>query len=95
MLSRIKRAYPNAHIYVCTYFQSPTLTSVPLEELNRLLRDVAQEAEVGLIDFEDCGILESEPEKYLIDGILHPNERGQILLGVCAAQQMLERSVDT
>ena len=60
-----------------------------------MLRDVAQEAEVGLIDFEDCGILESEPEKYLIDGILHPNERGQILLGVCAAQQMLERSVDT
>ncbi|MCM1134496.1 MAG: SGNH/GDSL hydrolase family protein [Clostridium sp.] len=92
MLSRIKKAYPEAQIHICTYFQSPAFPLALLKEFNELLRSIAQEAEVSLIDFENCGILEKEPEKYLIDGALHPNERGQILLGVCAAQQMLESS---
>ena len=93
MLSEIKSVYPDARISVCTYFQSPAIPSARLEEFNGLLRSIAQEAEVGLIDFEDCGILEEDAGKYLIDDV-HPNERGQILVGVCAAQQMLESSAD-
>lgn len=95
MLSEIKSAYPDAQIHVCTYFQSPALPEASLKELNELLRSIAQEAGVGIIDFENCGILEEEPEKYLIDGRMHPNERGQILIGICAAQQMLESRADT
>lgn len=94
MLSKIKSTYPDAQIHVCTYFQSPALPSVLLDEFNGLLRNIAQEAEVGLIDLEDCGILEQEPQKYLVDENVHPNERGQILLGIRAAQRMLESGAD-
>ena len=90
MLSKIKEAYPAAGIHVCTYYQCPSLPLTRLEELNGLLRSIAEEAGVGLIDLQDCGILESEPKKYLIDEVLHPNERGQILIGICGAQQLLE-----
>lgn len=87
MLSDIKKAYPDASIHVCTYFPSPAKS---LKEMNDMLRDVAKQANVGLIDLENCGIMRDNPQKYLIDGQIHPNERGQILVGVCAAQQMLK-----
>lgn len=90
MLSEIRKAYPEAAVHVCTYFPSPALNSAKLKELNSMIRGVAESAGVGLIDLEDCGILETEPQKYLIDSHLHPNEHGQILLGVRAGQQLLK-----
>lgn len=94
MLSKIKGAYPKARVHVCTYFPSPSFPLERVEELNGLLRTVAEEAGVGLIDLQDCGILEQEPKTYLIDETTHPNERGEILMGLCAARQMLESELD-
>ena len=90
MLAKIRKEYPDARIHICTYFESRTLSPELLEELNGLLRSIAEEAGAGLIDLAGCGILSGAPEAYLIDGALHPNERGQILIGARAAQQLLE-----
>ncbi|MDE7034619.1 MAG: hypothetical protein K2O74_00005, partial [Eubacteriales bacterium] len=76
--------------HICTYFESLTRPAELLDELNVLRRCIAVAAGAGLIDLAGCGILSGAPEAYLIDGALHPNERGQILIGARAAQQLLE-----
>lgn len=90
MIVRVQNAYPDAALHVCTYYQCPTLPAERLEELNGLLRDVAERSGVGLIDLENCGIIGDEPRTYLTDEELHPNERGEILMGLCAAGKLLE-----
>lgn len=90
MISKVQDAYPDAKIHVCTYYQNPTFSPENLAELNGLLRDIAERAGVGLIDLEDCGIIRDEPKKYYIDERLHPNELGEIMMGLCAARQLLE-----
>lgn len=89
MLDKIKNAYPNASVHVATYFPCRTLTSVLLTPLNKMIREVAETSKVDLIDLEDCGFTENEYNEYMIDGWLHPNERGQIKLGERATQEML------
>lgn len=89
MLDKIKKEYPDASIHVGTYFPCRTLTSAFLTPLNNMIREMAETARVDLIDLEDCGFTESEYNEYMIDGWLHPNERGQIKLGERAAREML------
>lgn len=91
MLAKIKEEYPDANVYACTYYECPAFGEGEKNELNALIRRAAEQGGVGLIDLEGCGIRASETEKYLMDGYVHPNEKGQLLMGIHAAGEMLKK----
>lgn len=96
MVSRMKEAYPEAEIYLCTYFQFQIFSEEQMEELNSMIVRVAENTGAGLIDMKDCEINAGEPEQYFenpitaeMDGV-HLNENGQIVLGRFIAGQILK-----
>ena len=96
MVSRMKKAYPDAIIFLCTYFQFQIMTKEQTEEMNGMIGRVAENTGTRIIDLSGCEINTGEPEQYFknpvtneMDGV-HLNENGQIILGRYIASLMLK-----
>lgn len=84
MVDRIRAAYPQANLHLCTYFPIPALGEEKVDALNDVIRSVAQTTGVDLIDTAQCGIT----EKDFLD-TLHINADGQETFGGYAADHVL------
>ena len=74
MVHKIKIAYPNADIYLCTLEQYNT-TDIPL--WNNVIKEIAGVFDCNIVDFyNDTPINATNLATYTIDGSLHPNEAG-------------------
>lgn len=95
MLNRIKNKYEDAEIYICSSYQVPEGYAQSIEYLNELIHEIANDADVPMIDVEECDISTDEPELYFEDynsqykSALHVNQTGQEMLGEYIAQYLL------
>lgn len=83
MLDDIKECYPNAALYLTTYY---TLQSEPLKQLNQMIRGLGEEYGARILDLENCGIDDSG---CLADGS-HPNKKGCGIITKCMEEQLLK-----
>lgn len=96
MLERIKKAYPEAQVYACTYYLMPGVLKEWTGELNDLIRKSASMAGVSCIDVEECAVSSGNPEEFFADYDaeaqygLHVNRRGQEILGNAVVQAFEE-----
>lgn len=87
MVDKIKAAYPKAELYLCTYFELPGDYKAGVDDLNNIIKEIAEEQEVNILDLHGSNLSETEPEKRFVDynwetkGAVHPNEVGQKILG--------------
>lgn len=83
MLDDIKECYPNASLYLTTYY---VLQSEPLKQLNQMIRGLGEEYGARILDLENCGIDSSSD---LADGS-HPNKKGCGIITKCMEEQLLK-----
>lgn len=88
MMEDITNTYPEAEIYLCTYYPCYINMVDTSGWLNEEIRKISVEYKTGLIDLENCGITLENQEEYLLDG-LHPNEKGLHLLSAWMTEELL------
>lgn len=95
MVQKIQGYYPKSEIKLCTYFPFLILTMEQTQELNDIIREIAEKMKLDVLETSECGICIEEPWLYFADlnstGMrgVHPNEAGQELLGLCVANELL------
>lgn len=90
-VDRIHRKYPRAELCICTYYGFTVMDPGQTEALNCVIRETAEKTGSYLIDTAECGILPGD--SFTLDGV-HPNERGQALLGDYIAEALLEKEME-
>ncbi|MDO4339767.1 MAG: GDSL-type esterase/lipase family protein [Eubacteriales bacterium] len=89
MLDELQDTYPQANLILFTYPQVYTEYSSTISQCNQLIRQTASEYGLVVIDFENWPVSEEESALYLrTDDALHPNRKGQLLMGEIAAEQL-------
>lgn len=92
MVSKIKTAYPEAELYLCTYFELPGEYKAGVDDLNNIIKEISDEQDVNILDLHGSNLSETEPEKRFVDynwetkGAVHPNGLGQKILGQWGAE---------
>ena len=84
MIDYIKSTYPDAEIYVCTYYN----TSDEELWLNEDIRTIAEKENVKVIDVSDCGISNSNKARYLLSDGVHPNAEGMHLIAAWMVEEL-------
>ena len=98
-MKKMQELYPGADIYLITYYSPPGIGSRWSEAVNTIIRQVAENCGIGVLETVGSGINENTPE-YFADmnvetGIgMHPNAEGQRRLGDALTSQLLEKMED-
>lgn len=95
VIQRIRKKYSKAELYLCTYYGFTVMTPEETEMLNGMIRETAEKTGLSLIDSAECGILPGGSQT--LDGV-HPNEKGQALLGDYIAKELIkekEQQIET
>ncbi len=96
MLDRIENKYPQARIYLCTYYKIPGDHSDSVQETNTIIRFVAEARGLPLLDSWECEIDPEQKEEHFLDydpetgRALHVSEKGQEILGSFFADAFLK-----
>lgn len=85
ILDDISECYSDAEVFLCTYIE----TEQSLKELNSVIRKIAEEYSVTVLDVAECGIDTENYMDYTLDG-LHLNKDGFLLISAWMEQRMLE-----
>ena len=99
LVKKMQELYPGADIYLITYYSPPGIGSRWSEAVNTIIRQVAENCGIGVLETVGSGINENTPE-YFADmnvetGIgMHPNAEGQRRLGDALTSQLLEKMED-
>lgn len=94
LLDELQSAYPCSNLILFTYPQVYGYFSTTIRQCNHIIRLAAAKHGLVLIDLEDWNVSEQEVTSYLrTDDTLHPNRKGQLLMGEIAAEQLRELSV--
>lgn len=99
MMHDIVSTYPNAEILLITYDLAYLQIVDPENWLNTEIKKIAKEYNVGIIDMENSGITQENPEDYFVDvspetynlGV-HPSKAGFQLLSNWMTEQMLKEA---
>lgn len=95
MIEKIKSKYPQAEIYLSTYYIVPGQNNKAVSMTNDAIYRVAEEMKVNFINAEKCNLESTNPEEYFLDfdessgTALHANKAGQELLGKYIAESIL------
>ncbi len=91
VITNAKTRYPNAKLFFGTilYRSSGAVNTNghTVVDFNTVIKAVAEEENVSVIDFYNCGIDASNASEFLIDG-LHPNKSGQNLMYLEAKKEI-------
>ncbi|WP_373738496.1 SGNH/GDSL hydrolase family protein [Jeotgalibaca porci] len=91
VITNAKIRYPNAKLFFGTilYRSSGAVNTNghAVEDFNNIIKTVADEQNVSIIDFYNCGINAGNASEHLIDG-LHPNKSGQNLIYIEAKKEI-------
>ncbi len=96
MVQIIQDEYPEAEIWLCTYYEIPGYLQDLEGKLNQVIRSVAEARSVNVLELDGSGLgltdIENRFKDYDPDSgnALHPNANGQKILGRWAAEKLLE-----
>ena len=97
MLEKIIGKYSDAEIFLCTYFELPGEYKAGVDDLNRILSEIAEEYAVNILDLHGCRLSSMNPERRFKDydeetghGV-QPNAVGQRLMGRWGAELLNSR----
>lgn len=94
MLDKLQEAYPQTNLILFTYPQVHTYFSSTILQCNQLIRQIASEYGFVVIDLENWSVSEEKSTSYLrTNDTLHPNRKGQLLMGEMAAEQLKQISI--
>ena len=92
----IRNAMPETWIICCTYLpMTYPETGIPymndfgltMDDYNEMVRTIALDHGLTLIDMKDCGLTSENAKEYTIDGV-HPNRKGMELISDYLAAQL-------
>lgn len=90
MLNKIHDTYPKAKIFCCTLvpinnyakdkYYCVNKRGVKLSEYNKVIKNVAKIYNAKILDIYNCGFNKTNFDEYTVDGRLHPNQAGMVLI---------------
>lgn len=92
MIQVIQKEYPNAEIILCNYFELPGPYKANVDDLNEIIRKIAERYKLKLLDLHGSDISSVNAERRFIDynektgDAVHPNAIGQKIIGRWAAE---------
>ena len=99
MVRDIQTAYPQAEIYLCTYYQGRVNYIDMRGVLHDEIRKIAEEFQVGLLDVEKSSITVRNQKQYFLDVEagknntgLHPNKEGMQVISEFITEELLKNS---
>lgn len=87
MVQTMKGEYPDAEIFLCTYFELPGDYKAGVDDLNAIVAQIASEQGVQVLDLHGCELASENAEDRFTDyneetgGAVHPNAVGQKIMG--------------
>lgn len=90
MISKIKRKYPDAKVYVTTLMKCDdnNKATYKLEGYNEAIREVADKFDTGIVDLNQFMIEKNDYSDYSLDR-LHPNALGHEKMSILFAETLL------
>ncbi len=79
LIQEIQTTYLDTEIFLLTYYPLNTSYKDQIEELNQIIRKLAENCGIEILSLEDCGITWDNAEKYRLDD-LHPNKEGMKMI---------------
>lgn len=92
MVEIIKEEYPLAEIMLCTYFELPGPYKANVDDLNEIIRAIAEKKGFRLLDLHGSNLSYANVQRRFIDyneetgSAVHPNAVGQKIIGSWAAE---------
>lgn len=100
LMQNIADTYPDAEVYMCTYYVSALNYVDPEGWLNQEIEKIAGEFNAGLINAADCGIDTNNQGQYLLDPDenynnlgMHPNKAGFDLIADTITEELIENKL--
>lgn len=90
MIQNIREHYPDAEVLLFTYPRPYTASDESVLEINAVIRQVAKDEDLSLIDLEECGITaETSSQDLRTEDTLHPSTAGHQKMAAAATEQLL------
>lgn len=91
LLNEIKEGYPQADIYLMTYYPLNAEYKEGTEYLNKMIEQLGETNGVQVINLENCGITWDNTQEYRLDE-LHPNKEGMLMIAEEVIREMQKSS---